>query len=103
MSKRNLFEELNQSLEEARKHDQGKLTLRSTSVEIKPLDITPNEIIRIRESLKMSQALFAAYLHTNKRTYEKWEQGESRPNEQAITLLKLVKRDPDILERIASL
>ncbi len=40
MSKRNLFEELNQSLEEAKKHDQGKLTLRSTSVEIKPLDIT---------------------------------------------------------------
>ena len=103
MSKRNLFEELNQSLEEAREHDQGKLTLRSTSVEIKPLDITPKEIIRIRESLKMSQALFAAYLHTNKRTYEKWEQGESRPNDQAITLLKLVKHDPDILERIASL
>ncbi len=51
----------------------------------------------------MSQALFAAYLHTNKRTYEKWEQGESRPNDQAITLLKLVKHDPDILERIASL
>ncbi len=38
MSKRNLFDELNQGLEEARKHDQGKLTLRSMSVEIKPVD-----------------------------------------------------------------
>jgi putative transcriptional regulator len=90
MSKRNLFDELSQSLEEARKHDEGKLTLRSTSVELKQLDITPKEIIRIRESLKLSQALFAAYLHTQKRTYKKWEQGETRPNDQAITLLKLV-------------
>ncbi len=103
MSKRNLFKELSQGLEEARKHDQGKLTLRSTSVEFKPLDITPKEIIRIRESLNLSQALFAAYLHTQKRTYEKWEQGETRPNDQAITLLKLVKRNPDLLERIATL
>lgn len=103
MSKRNLFDELNQGLEEARKHDKGKLTLRSMSVEIKPVDITPKEIIRIRESLKLSQALFAAYLHTHKRTYEKWEQGKSRPNDQAITLLKLVKRNPDLLERIAVL
>jgi len=103
MNKRNLFNELSQGLKEARKHDQGKLTLRSVSVEIKPLDITPKEIIRIRESLKLSQALFAAYLHTQKRTYEKWEQGESRPNDQAITLLKLVKRNPDLLERIAVL
>ena len=103
MSKRNLFDELSQGLEEARKHDQGKLTLRSMSVEIKPVDITPKEIIRIRESLKLSQALFAAYLHTHKRTYEKWEQGKSRPNDQAITLLKLVKCNPDLLERIAVL
>ena len=50
MNKRNLFIELSRGLKEARKHDQGKLSLRSTPVEFKPLDATPNEAIRTSNS-----------------------------------------------------
>lgn len=103
MSKRNLFNELSQGLAEAREHDQGKLTLRTVEVEFKPLQITPAEIVRIRKSLGMSQGVFSALLRANERTYEKWEQGESRPNKQAIALIKLVKQNPDLLQIIAAL
>jgi len=47
--------------------------------------------------------VFARYLHTSSRTLENWEQGRSKPNEQAITLLHLVKNHPEILSHIAAL
>lgn len=103
MSKNELFTDLMQSLQEAKEYDQGKLTLRTTEIEIKELSIEANEIVSIRESLGLSQAVFAAYLHAKKRTYQKWEQGAAKPNEQAITLLRLVQRSPALLDEIASL
>ena len=104
MSKRNLFEELNTALSEAKAHDEGKLTLKTHRVEQPAgLAITPEEIRTIREQFKMSRQVFARYLHTSSRTLENWEQGRSVPNEQAITLLYLVKRHPETLAHIAQL
>ena len=103
MSKKNLFDDLMQGLEEVRAHDQGKITLRSVRLPTKTLTISPDEIVKLREQLGLSQSVFAAFLHTNKRTYQKWEQGISRPNEQAVTLLKLVNSEPQILSQIAEL
>jgi len=103
MSKKSLFDDLMQGLEEARAHDQGKLTLRNFSLPRKTLSMSPDEIIQLREQLGLSQGVFATFLHTNKRTYQKWEQGISKPNEQAVTLLKLVNSEPGILNQIAEL
>jgi len=103
MSKKSLFDDLMQGLEQARAHDQGKLTLRSFRLPRKTLSMSPDEIIQLREQLGLSQGVFAAFLHTNKRTYQKWEQGTSKPNEQAVTLLKLVDSEPGILNQIAEL
>lgn len=104
MSKRNLFSELSGALNEAKQHSENKLTLKTHSVEIPDgLTISPDEIINLREKFNMSRGLFAKYLHTSSRTLENWEQGRSKPNEQAITLLKLVKSHPETLEHIAAL
>ena len=103
MNKRNLFDELMTSLKDAKEHDRGKLTLHTTKVALPHLSITPNQIRSIREKLNMSQSVFAALLHTRKRTYEKWEQGETTPNEQAITLLKLVDDSPSLVKKIANI
>jgi len=100
MNKRNLFEELKEGLQEAREHDQGKLTLRTHKIDMTPIEISAEEIRSIREQYNMSRSVFAAYLHTSKRTLEKWEQGLSKPNDQAITLLKLTKKYPDTLARL---
>lgn len=103
MNKRNLFEELNQGLKEAKDHDQGKMTLRTHKVDKSHIEITAKNIREIREQFNMSRAIFATYLHISPRTLEKWEQGLSKPNEQAATLLKLTEKYPDTIERLQAI
>ena len=66
-------------------------------------NVTPMELIRSREHLNLSRALFAIYLRTNVRTLENWEQGRARPNAQAALLVNLVRRYPDTVQRLASI
>ena len=66
-------------------------------------EVTPRDLVRIRQYLKLSRALFAVYLRTNVRTLENWEQGRAKPNAQAALLINLVKRFPDTVERLAAI
>lgn len=104
MNNRNLFAELSSSLVEAKAHSEGKLTLKNHKVNhVNELDISPEEIVSIREKYNMSRGVFARLLHISARTLENWEQGRSVPNGQAITLLRLVQRHPETLGYIAEL
>jgi putative transcriptional regulator len=101
---RNLFGELREGMTALAESRQGKRTLRTHVVQYKPIPkVTPQELIRVRERLKCSRALFAGYLRTNVRTLENWEQGRAKPNAQAVLLIHLVKRYPDTVERLASI
>jgi len=101
---RHLFAELTEGMEALADVRQGKRTLRTHAVEYKPApSITPQELIRVRKSLKISRALFAVYLRTNVRTLENWEQGRAKPNAQAALLINLVKHYPDTVQRLASI
>jgi putative transcriptional regulator len=103
-AKRDLFAELGEGMTALAEARQGKRTLRTHAVEFKPAPkVTPKELIRVRESLKISRALFAVYLRTNVRTLENWEQGRARPNAQAALLINLVKRYPDTVQRLATI
>lgn len=63
---------------------------------VKPL--RPEEIKRIRETSRVSQAVFAALLNTSVSTVQKWEIGQKRPTGTALKLLRLVqKRGLDIV------
>lgn len=104
MSNRDLFTELSSALVEAKEHSEGKITLKTHQInDVTELDITPNEIVHIREKFNMSRGVFANLLHISSRTLENWEQGRSAPNGQAVTLLKLVQRHPETLTHIAEL
>ncbi len=101
MPKRDLFEELKHSLEDARDYEQSKLTLKTTKLTPKERKtLSAGEIRAIREKYRMSRAVFANFLHISTRTLEKWELGTSRPNEQATTLLVLTDKYPDMFERL---
>jgi putative transcriptional regulator len=79
-------------------------TLRTHTVAARPApDVTPRDLVRVRRKLNLSRGLFAAYLRTNPRTLENWEQGRARPNAQAVLLIHLVARYPDTIERLARL
>lgn len=102
--KRDLFAELGEGMEALADVRHGKRTLRTHALEYKPApNVTPQEVIRVRKSLKISRALFAAYLRTNVRTLENWEQGRAKPNAQAALLINLVKRYPDTVQRLATI
>ena len=102
--KRDLFAELNEGMGALAEAREGKRTLRTHVVEYKPApEVTPRELVRIRERLKLSRALFAVYLRTNVRTLENWEQGRAKPNAQAVLLINLVNRYPDTVQRLAEI
>lgn len=103
-TKRSLIRELMSGVQAMREHREGHLTLRTT--EVAPITIPPvnPEVVRqTREALHMSRQVFAFKLGVNPRTLERWEQGRSKPNEQAAALIWLVRKYPDTLERLKSL
>lgn len=102
--KRDLFTELSEGMTALAEARQGKRTLRTHALEFKPApEISAREVVRVRQHLKLSQALFANYLRTNVRTLENWEQGRAKPNAQAALLINLVRRFPDTVERLAAI
>jgi putative transcriptional regulator len=102
-SKRDVFAELTEGMAALAESRQGKRTLRTHAAEFKPVPaVSPKDLIRLRESLNLSRALFAVYLRTNVRTLENWEQGRAKPNAQASLLINLVKRFPDTVQRLAT-
>jgi putative transcriptional regulator len=104
MSKRHLFSELEQSLTDAKSHNSGKMTLHVYHIDKpKKLSMKPAMIRSVRQHLNLSQSVFARLVRVSKRTLEKWEQGETHPNEQAVTLLLLVRKHPDLLDKLAAL
>lgn len=103
-TKRDLFTELGEGITALAEAREGKRTLRTHAVEYKPAPkVTPKQLIRVREQLNLSRALFAAYLRTNVRTLENWEQGRAKPNAQAALLINLVKAYPDTVQRLAAI
>jgi putative transcriptional regulator len=102
--RRSLFHELAAGVEAMREHREGRLTLRTH--EIAPIALPPMDpqlVRETREALHMSRQVFAFKLGVNPRTLERWEQGRSKPNEQAAALIWLVRKYPDTLERLESL
>ena len=103
-TKRTLFNELMSGVQAMRAHREGRVTLRTHHVE--PLEVPPIDpdfVRETREALHMSRRVFAFRIGVNPRTLERWEQGRSKPNEQAVVLLWLVRKYPDTLKRLESL
>jgi len=96
--------ELTSGVEAMRGHREGRITLRTHTVE--PLTLPPVDpafVRQTREAMRMSRQVFAFRIGVNPRTLERWEQGRSKPNEQAAALLWLVRKFPDTLRRLESI
>ncbi|MCK9799295.1 transcriptional regulator [Pseudomonas sp. MAFF 302030] len=102
--KRDIFSELLEGVDALADERQGKITLRTHHIKLPKLPpITAEEVLAVRQQLNLSRSVFAMYLRTNTRTLENWEQGRARPNALATTLIRLVERFPDTVERLAAL
>ncbi len=101
MAKRKILSELMAGVAEMKRHREGKITLLTHKLDAMPLPRVDARLIRdTRKRLRFSRAVFARKLHINERTLEKWEQGRAKPNPQAATLVLLVQKYPDTLERL---
>ena len=79
MADRDIASEVLKGLREIHEHRAGKVTLRTTQVEARPLpELTPDAIRRIRASLDVSRAVFAHMIRIPVRTVEGWERGKSK-------------------------
>jgi putative transcriptional regulator len=59
--------------------------------------IKPKQIRAVRRKTGLSQSRFAARLRLNVATVRNWEQGRTRPDGAAITLLTLIDRLPKMI------
>ena len=69
---------------------------------MEPISVPPIDADIVRETraaLKMSRHVFAFKSGVNPRTLERWEQGRSKPNDQAAALIWLVRKYPGIDQR----
>lgn len=57
-----------------------------------PPTIEPAQIKQLRESLNVSQPVFARYLNTSESTVEKWETGANKPSGMALKLLAVIRK-----------
>jgi putative transcriptional regulator len=81
----------------SRLHDAGivdDLTMREfDALCLPPLrDYTADDIRKIRNESKVSQAVFAKYLNVKKITVAAWEQGTKKPSGTAVKILDIVER-----------
>ncbi|EGY29575.1 putative transcriptional regulator [Candidatus Regiella insecticola 5.15] len=104
MNERNIFDELMQGMEAWGNMNAGKETLKIHRLSSnKGITLFPSELKALREKLNLSQAVFAQYLHTGVTTYQNWEQGRAKPNQQAVLLIKMVEKNPATLSALAAL
>jgi putative transcriptional regulator len=95
--KKELFDELLQSVKEAAAIERGE-NKPARKFEVK----TANDVIRVRNKLGVSQTRFARLLGISEDTLQNWEQGRRKPTGPAKVLLKVASRHPKIiLETVA--
>jgi putative transcriptional regulator len=93
--KKELFDELVESIEEAGKIRKG-LAKPSRAFQFGPVDVK-----RMRKRLNVSQSQFSLMIGVSKSTLQNWEQGRREPEGPAKALLRVVEKRPEaVLEAL---
>ncbi|HSW69451.1 MAG TPA: type II toxin-antitoxin system MqsA family antitoxin [Gammaproteobacteria bacterium] len=96
-AKRNIGNEMIQSMQDAVKYMRGKKKKAVTHKVVIP-DII--DVKSIRKNLNLSRPEFADRYGFSSRTLQHWEQGDRRPHGAAKVLLVLLQREPEVIEQI---
>jgi len=62
-------------------------------------NLSKEDVKKIRQELKMSQAVFATVIGVSKKTIEKWEQGKNPVSGPAAKLIYLIRESPEIVKK----
>ncbi|MGD9927996.1 MAG: helix-turn-helix domain-containing protein [Sphaerochaeta sp.] len=89
-----------QGLDDAVKYQEGKIVARKTRIAVKPVETFSGEEIKfIRQSVGLSQVVFASSLGVSKKTVEAWERGRNKPEGPSRRLLQLIRDNPKVIEQ----
>lgn len=55
------------------------------------------DVVKVRQSMKLTRAKFASLIGVSERTLESWEQGRSKPTGAARSLLRVASRQPQVV------
>ena len=92
-----VFEQIKAGLEDAIAYQKGDLAKgRKTTVAVAVEDI---DVAALRHRLELSQYQFARRFGFPLSTLRKWEQGARRPSGASRTLLTIIDREPNAVER----
>ncbi len=72
--------------------------LNSLGVTIPEVQLSTHQIKEIRETLNVSQTVFAKLLNVSPSSIRQWEQGKRKPTGSTRVLLDLLQRSPNILD-----
>ena len=89
VAKRNLFDELRESLE----------AIRDKPETLPRREMTAPDVKAIRKAFGMSQTQLATFLHVSPRTLQNWEQGRRVPGGATRTLLRVMEKEPKAVMR----
>ena len=94
--KKELFEELLESVKQAKAIERGELKP-SRMFHVDP----KNTVVKTRGKLGLSQSKFASLLGISQDTLQNWEQGRREPTGPAKVLLKIASKHPRVLLEVA--
>jgi len=86
-----LFDDLMQSLKEAKAIARGEEAPASRRIKV-----TPPDVKAVREQIGLSQSEFARLMRVSIKTLQNWEQHRRKPTGPAAALLKIVLTAPDV-------
>ncbi|GEM_PF-185355 len=99
-----LFERLKQGLEDGLRHLHGEIEMRVTEVKSPgpPPNLSTRDVRRLRTRAHLTQIMFARVLNVSVKTVQSWEQGQRQPSQAALRLLQVMKKNPELVWRIAA-
>jgi putative transcriptional regulator len=94
--KKELFEELLESVRQAKAIERGEMKPART------FKLDPkNDLVKVRGRLGLSQSKFASLLGISQDTLQNWEQGRRQPTGPAKVLLKIAVKHPRVLLEVS--
>lgn len=95
-----VFKSITTGLEQAVQIENDHLSARKNKLTVSPVEEFTNlEIKEVRESLNMTQVIFAQIIGVSKKTVEAWEAGINSPNGPAKRIISMLKEDPSLPEK----
>jgi len=95
--KLSVFEQIKAGLEDSVAYSKGTLSLKTSELPVPPPAVTATDVRALRQSLHMSQAVFAATLNVSPKTIQSWEQGRREPSDAALRMIQVVQLNPAVV------